>query len=161
MRQHIWGVISPITNKSLSSASDSALIAFYQIAMDEAEVYARKDPKSCEAFLKGRAEGFDAALLTPELQERELNATAELIRTNGSYAGRAIERTEVQAVIARLLPEAQSKGFSAADLEQAIQFKLDPARNCQGLLIFFHSLLRLDDPSRTALLRFMAQQSGT
>lgn len=161
MRQRIWGVISPITSKSLSSASDQALIAFYQIAMDEAEIYARKDPKSCEAFLKGRPEGFDAALLTPQLQERELNATADLIRTSGSYTGRAIEKADVQAVIAQLLPEAQSKGFSAADLEQAILFKLDPARNCQGLLIFFRSLLRLDDPSRTALLRFMAQQLGT
>jgi hypothetical protein len=161
MRQHIWGVIAPITSKSLSSASDQALIAFYQIAMDEAEIYSRKDPKSCEAFLKGKPEGFDAALLTPQLQERELNATADLIRTSGSYTGKAIEKADIQAVIAQLLPEAQSKGFSAPDLEQAILFKLDPARNCQGLLIFFHSLLRLDDPSRTTLLRFMAQQSGT
>jgi hypothetical protein len=161
MRQRIWAIILPITNKSLSSASDSALISFYQIATDEAEVYARKDPKSCEAYLKGRAEGFDPALLTPELQERELNATAELIRTSGSYFGKAIEKKEVEAVLAQLLPEARSKGFSATDLERATQFKLDPQRNCQGLLIFLRSLLRLEDPSRIALLRFMAQQSGT
>ena len=161
MRQHIWAVIAPITNKSLSSASDSALISFYQIAMDEAEIYARKDPKSCEAFLKGRTEGFDPTLLPADLQERELTATADLIRTSGSYTGKAIEKSEVQAILVRLLPEAQSKGFSGADLEQAIQFKLDPSRNCQGLRIFFQSLLRLDDPSRIALLRFMAQQSGT
>ena len=90
-----------------------------------------------------------------------MTATTDLIRTSGSYTGKAIEKSEVQAVLARLLPEAQSKGFSGTDLEQAIQFKLDPSRNCQGLRIFFRSLLRLDDPSRIALLRFMAQQSGT
>jgi hypothetical protein len=60
-----------------------------------------------------------------------------------------------------ILPEIQSQGFSRADLEQAIQFRLTPARNRQGLVLFFRSLLRLGDPSRTALLRFMAQQSGT
>jgi hypothetical protein len=67
----------------------------------------------------------------------------------------------VAAVLANLLPAAQKQGFSPADLERAIQFKLDPQRNCQGLLSFLRSLLRLSDPSRTAMLRFMAQQSGT
>jgi hypothetical protein len=161
IRRLIWATVLPIMSKSLSSASDPALVSFYQIAVDEAEVYAARDPQSCEAFLKGRAEGFDPSLLTPELQARELDATAELIRTGGTYLGKTIERSDVEAVLSLMLPEAQSQGFSSADLEGAMQFKLNPARNCRGLLLFFRMLLRLDEPSRTALLRFMAQQSGT
>ena len=161
MRQRIWAVILPIVNKSLSSASDSALVSFYGLAVDEAETFAAKDMKSCEAYLRGRSEGFDQSLLSAQLQERELSATAELIRTSGSYAGKPIEKQQAQAVLAQLLPVAQGQGFTPDDLEKAIQFKLTPERNCRGLILFFRSLLQLGDPGRTALLRFMAQQSGT
>jgi hypothetical protein len=129
--------------------------------VDEAEVYAARDARSCEAYLRGQSDGFDQGLLSEALRERELAATAELLRTSGSYAGRPIERQEAEAVLARLLPEAQSNGFSPDDLEKAIQFKLAPERNCRGLILFFRALLQLADPQRTALLRFMAQQSGT
>lgn len=161
MRQRIWGLILPIISKSLSSAGDTALASFYQVAVNEAEVFAAQDPKACEAYLKGRSDGFDQSLLSPELQEHELAATAELISTSGSYVGKTIEKAEAATVLAQLLPAAQAQGFSADDLEKAIQFKLDPARNCRGLILFFRSLLQLSDPNRTALLRFMAQQSGT
>ncbi|MGE0241989.1 MAG: GYF domain-containing protein [Parvibaculaceae bacterium] len=161
MRQRIWSVILPIVSKSLSSASDAALISFYGVAVDEAETFATKDARSCEAYLRGRSEGFDQSLLSADLQARELAATAELIRTSGSYVGRPIEAKEAQAVLAQLLPDALSKGFTPDDLEKAIQFKLSPERNCQGLILFFRALLQLADPHRTALLRFMAQQSGT
>jgi hypothetical protein len=161
MRQRIWAVILPIVNKGLSSASDSALVSFYRIALDEAQVFERKDAPSCEAFLKGRSEGFDPGLIPPALQERELLAFAEVIGSSGSYGSKSIDKAEAGAALARLLPEVQAAGFSSADLQQAIQFKLDPARNCRGMILFLHSLLKLDDPSRTAVLRFMAQQSGT
>lgn len=161
MRRRIWAVILPIVNKSLSSASDSALVSFYRIALDEAETFAQKDARSCEAFLKGRSEGFDPGLIPAALQERELAAFAEVIGSSGSYGGKPIENAEAETAFARVLPEAQAAGYSSADLQQAIQFKLDAPRNCRGLLLFFRSLLNLDDPNRTALLRFMAQQSGT
>jgi len=161
MRQRIWAVILPIVNKSLSSASDTALVSFYRLAVDEAEAFAAKDAKGCEAYLRGRSEGFDQTLLSAELQERELSATADLIRTSGSYTGKTIEKSEARTVLAQLLPATQSQGFTPDDLEKAIQFKLSPERNCRGLILFFRSLLQLDDPNRTALLRFMAQQSGT
>jgi hypothetical protein len=138
-----------------------ATAVFAGALLDEAEVFAQRDAASCEAFWRGRSEGFDSSRLPPELQERELAATTELIRTSGSYVGKPIEKQEAGAVLPQLLPAAQSKGFSAGDLEKAIQFKLDAAGNCQGLILFHRSLLLLADPGRTALLRFMAQQSGT
>ncbi|WP_119387743.1 GYF domain-containing protein [Taklimakanibacter lacteus] len=161
MRRRVSAAIAPIVNDSISSAAEPALLAFYQMATDEAEAFARVDARSCEAFLKGDTGGFDAALLPLALQEREFQATADLIRSAGSYAGRPIEQSEVMGPLAQVVAAAQTKGFTQADFQQAIQFKLDPARNCQGTILLFRSLFVMNAPDRTALLRYMAQQATT
>lgn len=161
MRKRVASVIAPIVNDSLSSAAEPALLAFYQMATDEAEAFAKVDARSCEAFLKGDTGGFDAALLPLSLQEREFQVTADLIRSAGSYAGKPIDQGEVVGALARVVTAAQAKGFTLADFQQAIQFKLDPARNCQGMILLFRTLFVMDEPDRTALLRYMAQQATT
>lgn len=161
MRKRMWTIVLPIVSKSMASASDAALVSFYQIAADEAEALWKRDAQSCEAFLKGKPDGFDPSLLSTELQERELAAMAELIRSSGSYTGKPIESKDVQPHFLQLAAASKTSGFSSANFQQAIQFKLDPARNCQGMILFLRSLLGMSDPNRTALLRFMAQQSGT
>ncbi len=161
LRKRMWAVIAPILNDSIPSASETALIAFYQVAIDEAEAFARKDAASCEAFLRGQAEGFDVSILPVSLQERELAAAAELIRSSGSYSGKPVEQKDVVPAFAQVLAAASASGFSPVEFQQAMQFKLDPARNCQGMILFFRSLLAMNDPDRTALLRFMAQQAAT
>ena len=160
-RKRMWAIIGPIMNDSMSSASETALISFYQVAIDEAEAFAKKDARSCEAFLKGRPDGFDISVLPEPLQKRELAATAELIRSSGSYIGRPIEQKDVISAFRQILAQAEAKGFSAADFQQAMQFKLDPTRNCQSMILFFRSLLGMSPTDRTALLRYMAQQSPT
>jgi len=161
MRKRVAAVIAPIVNDSIASAAEPALLSFYQMATDEAEAFAKVDAKSCEAFLKGDTSGFDAALLPLSLQERELQATADLIRSAGSYAGKPLEPAQVTGALTQVVAAAQTKGFTPADFQQAIQFKLDPARNCQGTILLFRSLFVMSDPDRTSLLRYMAQQAAT
>lgn len=160
MRRRMWAVITPIVAQSISSASDAAIASFYQVAAEEAEVLAAKDPKSCEAFLKGETGGFDPALLSASLQARELAATAELIRTSGSYIGQPIEPKEVEAPLMQLLLVATADGFTAAEFRNAIEFKLDAARNCKGTILFLKSLRDLSEPGRSTLLRFVAQRTA-
>ncbi len=129
------------------------------MAIDEAEAFVKKDAKSCEAFLKGQPDGFDVSLLPFPLQERELAATAELIRSSGSYIGQPVEQKDVVSAFTQVLAQAEAKGFSVTDFQQAMQFKLDPTRNCQSMILFFRTLLGMSPTDRTALLRFMAQPS--
>jgi hypothetical protein len=161
VRRRVSAVIMPIVNDSISSASEPALLSFYQMATDAAEAFAKTDARSCEAFLKGDTSGFDVALLPAALQDRELQVTAELIRSSGSYAGKLIEQGEVVGALTQVIAAAQTRGFTAADFQQAIQFKLDPQRNCQGMILLFRTLFTMNGPDRTALLRFMAQQAAT
>ncbi len=160
MRRRIWAIVTPIVAQSISSASDAALASFYQVAAEEAEALAVKDAKACEAYLKGETGGFDPALLSASLQERELAATAELIRTSGSYAGLPIEQKDVEAPLMQLLLAATADGFTAAEFRNAIEFKLDAARNCKGTILFLKSLQGLNEPGRSVLLRFVAQRTA-
>ena len=160
MRRRMWAVITPVVAQSMASASDTALAAFYQVAADEADILAKKDARSCEAYLKGEAGGFDPALISASLQERELAATAELIRTSGSYVGQPVEQKDVEEPLMQLLLAATADGFTAAEFRNAIEFKLDAARNCKGMILFLKSLQSLSDPGRSALLRFVAQRTA-
>lgn len=160
MRRRMWAIITPIVAQSISSASDAALASFYQVAAEEAEALAAKDPRSCEAYLKGETGGFDPALLSASLQARELAATAELIRTSGSYAGQPIDPKDVEAPLMQLLLVATADGFTAAEFRNAIEFKLDAARNCKGTILFLKSLPGLSEPGRSTLLRFVAQRTA-
>ena len=160
MRRRMWAIITPIVAQSMSSASDAALASFYQVAAEEAEALAVKDSKSCEAYLKGEAGGFDPTQLSASLQERELAATGELIRTSGSYAGQPIDQKDVEAPLMQLLLAATADGFTAAEFRNAIEFKLDAARNCKGTILFLKSLQSLEEPARSALLRFVAQRTA-
>lgn len=160
MRRRMWAVITPIIAQSMASASDAALASFYQVAADEADLLAKKDAKSCEAYLKGEATGFDPALLSAALQERELAASAELIRSGGSYVGQPVEPRDVEEPLMQLLLAATADGFTAAEFRNAIEFKLDAQRNCKGMLLFLKSLQSLSDPGRSRLLRFVAQRTA-
>ncbi len=42
----------------------------------------------------------------------------------------------------------------------AIEFKLDAARNCKGTILFLKSLPTLSEPGRSTLLRFVAQRTA-
>jgi uncharacterized membrane protein len=160
MRRRMWTIITPVVAQSISSASDAALASFYQVAAEEAEALAVKDPRSCEAFLKGETGGFDPAMLSASLRERELTATAELIRTSGSYVGQPIEQKDVEAPLMQLLLAATADGFTAAEFRNAIEFKLDAARNCKGTILFLKSLQGVSEPGRSVLLRFVAQRTA-
>ena len=160
LRSRTWAVIFPLIEKSLPSASDEALLTFYHVAADEVEAFSRISAQSCEALLKGNSQGFDFSLLPAELQQRDLDASAELLRTKGSYISGKVDERKLENVFAMIIADASAAGFASDEFYRGLNFQLDASKNCKAMQIFFRSILAIGTADRALALRYIAQQSA-
>lgn len=160
LRTQTWTIIFPLIEKSLPSASDDALLAFYRLAADEIEAFSKVSVVACEAFLKGDSEGFDFGALPADLQKRDTDAAAALLRTKGTYSGSKITEQQLNSVFAMINADALASGFDPAEFYKGVQLQLDAAKNCKAMLVFYRSILAAGSNERILALRYIAQLSA-
>ncbi|QIG47543.1 DUF4339 domain-containing protein [Nordella sp. HKS 07] len=158
LRGQTWEIILPLVNKSMPSASDEALMNFYQVMKEEVEAFSRIGTDACDAYLRGNHRGFDFNALPADLQKRDLDATAQLIGSQGTYAGGKIIDQQIEHIFGAFSADAQAAGLSEDEFYQGTQLQLSAAQNCKAMLVFLQSIMALKAADRTLVVRYMSQQ---
>lgn len=157
LRAETMSVVQPLLARIMPSASDEALLRFYSVVVEELDGFSRASSQACEAFAKGDAKGFEFGSLSKELQARDLEVSALLIRSQDQYRGGAIDIAMVTNEIAGVVAGAAASGFGADEFNQGLQFMLTPEKNCLASIIFFKGVLNLESGSRSRVLRYLTQ----
>jgi hypothetical protein len=161
LRVNVLPIVSKLYQKALPSASDSALLAFWELVLEQALVFREVSNDQCEAFLKGDAGKFDLQIIPSSLLQKEMEIGAALLRSRGTYSGEIISDSEAQPAFVKLLEAIDTKyGVTTERFLAGIEFKSTAQENCSMMLLLMQEGLKLDMADRLIVLRAMAQEAG-
>ncbi len=158
LRGPTWVIILALVKKSLPSASDEALVKFYQTTADEVAALSKMSAEACDSFLRGDPAGYDMSAFPDDLRTREADAIADLIRSKGAYTGAKITDQQVEQMFTMLSAAAVAAGLTEDEFYRGAELQLSAAQNCKATLILWETVMALNPTDRMLALRFMAQQ---
>lgn len=158
LRARILPFLAAYYRKSLPTASPAAIEKFLRIVAAEQEAILQANASSCMAFMKGDASGYSMSDIPAELAAKELEIGAEIIRSTGNYKGPAINETEIQKSLSRVVSAAsRSLGMSVGQYLKGLNLKLDGTANCEVFIAFYRNLADVTSAEKPKLLRYVAQ----
>jgi hypothetical protein len=152
--------VTMMTSRYLPFASDTAILDFTRIMTLEVDQIGAKDVDACIAFLSPSLTASAAAtsLLTPELRQRDVAATAAVIES-GSKAARPVPtRSDVSGALTRVARQMVVE-FGGDDVAALAKSKtLNHRKVCTMTSALYKDALTLPIADAVPLLRFLYAQ---
>jgi ATP-dependent protease ClpP protease subunit len=161
LRLSVLPTITKLYEKALPTASDSAMLAFWELLLEQALILRDISSNQCEAYLKGDSGKFDVNGIPASLLQKEMEVGAALLRSRGTYSGEMISDLMAQDAYLKLFEAMNKKyGVSTEQLLRGMEFKSTAEENCNMMLLLIREGLQLDLPDRLIVFRSMAQEAG-
>lgn len=156
------GYIASLVESRLPWASDDAVVSYVGVMIDEIAELNSKSPNLCYQFLFPQYFGHlnGRKYFSPETQQADLSAFADVIRTSAENAQPVPEESEVLPDLETVMVEFyNSYGEDALLLDNPLTPGIDRGKVCDAVAALYRHILELPESESARILRYMLSSS--
>ncbi len=157
LRSRLAPLIQEVYRKRLPFASDTAVMAFGRLMVDQISVLSG-DPDRCVAYLmpQGRVGVDFRSVFSRELVQREQSVMADVIRSAAAGSSRPPSEADITPIRSELFAQ-MLLSWSPDDLDQLAHLdrpEADPARSCRVCYGFYKAIVDMPEGKAAPMLRY-------